>query len=204
MVRCVGVQLLGRRGGRDAVVEAGPAEAGYCTAEYAGGLSRVAGGLAGRGGLVINHVPPQGRKRGSVLPGGAFCTVEPAGFRVAGLLDGREGADMDIDGVNGPNRDSPTTGYRAIDSAGVVLWEAKSGVCGAAVGILDERGGNNAVVDGLVDLNASSPSPSTTVASRCDICCAERKCSSLSQSGLLPSHWWLMLTDLLLLLLSQL
>lgn len=148
--------------------------------------------------------PPQGRKRGSVLPGGAFCTVEPAGFRVAGLLDGREGADMDIDGVNGPNRDSPTTGYRAIDSAGVVLWEAKSGVCGAAVGILDERGGNNAVVDGLVDLNASSPSPSTTVASRCDICCAERKCSSLSQSGLLPSHWWLMLTDLLLLLLSQL
>lgn len=68
------------------------------------------------------------------------------------------------------------------------------------MGILDERGGKDVVVEGLVDLNASLPSPSTTVANRCESCCAERKCSSKSQSGIVPSRWLLMLADLLLLL----
>lgn len=119
------------------------------------------------------------------------------------LLDG---PDVDIDGLKGPNRDSfsPTAGYHVVDSAGAVLREAKSGVGCAAEGILDERGGKDVVVDGRVDLNASSPSASTTAASRCDSCCAERKCSSKSQSGMLSSRWLLMLVDLLLLPLDQL
>lgn len=50
---------------------------------------------------------------------------------------------MNVDGLMGSNRDlfSPTVEYRAVDAAGVVICEAKSGVLCAAVGILDERGG---------------------------------------------------------------
>lgn len=106
----------------------------------------------------------------------AFCTIELVGPRVVGLLDGREGADVDFEGLKGPNKDSfsPTVGYRAVDSAGVVVCEAKSGVCCAAMGVLYERGGKDAVVDGLMGQGGISSSllltglalqPSTTVAS---------------------------------------
>lgn len=106
VVRCVGVELRGRRGGRDAVVEAGTSGA-----EYAGGLCRIGDGLYRRGGSVINHTPG-GRERYSILPGRAFSTIETARSRVAVLLDGREGPDVDVDGLKCANGDSvsPTAG----------------------------------------------------------------------------------------------
>lgn len=106
VVRCVGVELLGRRGGRDVVVEAGTSGA-----EYAGGLCMIVDGLYRRGGLVINH-NPGGRERDSILPGRAFSTIETARSRVAVLLDGREGPDVDVDALKCLNGDSasPTAG----------------------------------------------------------------------------------------------
>jgi hypothetical protein len=103
-------------------------------------------------------------------------------------VNGRGGSVINVIGLKGRNRDSvlPRGGYRAIAAAGgysrVEISLAQIGVGSVAMGILDERGGKDTVVEGLVALNGSSSCPdmtktalesSTAVVNCCDSRCAE-------------------------------
>lgn len=85
--------------------------------------------------------------------------IEPTA-RVVGLLWVRGGADVNVDGITGPSRDSvsPTVGYLTVGPAEAVICVAKYGACCAVAGMLNDRGGKDTVAEGLVDLNGSSSS----------------------------------------------
>lgn len=89
----------------------------------------------------------------------ALCIIEPEP-RVVWLFCVRGGADVNVDGITGPSRDSvsPTVGYLTVDPAEAVICVTKYGACCAVAGMLNDRGGKHTAAEGLVDLNGSSSS----------------------------------------------